>query len=196
MKKVISNIANSLDKVIRRQAYVLTTVALGALALSPASARSATSGSFTLVEPMKQYRRQQTATLLLDGRVLVAGGAPFVQAATSELYNPVTASWSNSGALAIGREFHTATLLQDGRVVVTGGQTVSQLLRGTEIYDPRSGQWTAAGNLNQGRELHTATLLPSGLVLVAGGFENISSAEEFDPTTGQWNRTGSMNAPR
>ncbi|HXJ56654.1 MAG TPA: kelch repeat-containing protein, partial [Verrucomicrobiae bacterium] len=115
---------------------------------------------------MKQYRRQQTATLLLDGKVLVAGGAPFVQAATSELYNPVTASWSNSGALAIGREFHTATLLQDGRVVVTGGQTVSQLLRGTEIYDPRSGQWTAAGNLNQGRELHTATLLPSGLVLV------------------------------
>src|SRR5215831_334815 len=133
-------------------AKVLTIVALGGPALSPALARSATSGSFTLVEPMKQYRRHQTATLLLDGKVLVAGGAPFGQAATSELYNPVSASWSNSGALAIGREFHTATRLRDGRVVVTGGQTASQLLRSTEIYAPPGGQWTVAGNLNQGRE--------------------------------------------
>src|SRR5712664_4061341 len=102
-------------------ANILMTVALGALALSPASARPATSGSFTLVEPMKQFRKQQTATLLLDGKVLVAGGQPLVQAATSDLYNPVTGSWTNSGPLHDGRTFHTATLLQDGRVVVTGG---------------------------------------------------------------------------
>src|SRR5262249_44502277 len=68
---------------------------------------SGPTGSFPLFESMKQSRRQQTATLLLDGKVLVAGGAPFVPAATSELYNPVTASWSNSGALTTGREFHT-----------------------------------------------------------------------------------------
>jgi hypothetical protein len=57
---------------------------------------------------MKQFRRQQTAARLLDGKVLVAGGAPFAQAATSELYNPVTASWTNSSPLATGLEFHTA----------------------------------------------------------------------------------------
>src|SRR5215471_7967498 len=151
---------------------VLTSVALGAMALSPVSAHSATSGSFTLVEPMKQFRRQQTATLLLDGRVLVAGGAPFAQARTAELYDPVTASWTDSGPLAIGREFHTASLLQDGRVVVTGGQTANQLLGSTEIYDPLSGRWNGAGDLNEARELHTATLLASGLVLVAGGYQN------------------------
>src|SRR6266581_8451206 len=109
-------------------ASIIMTVALGALVLSPASAPSATSGSFTFVEPMKQFRRHQTATLLLDGNVLVAGGRPFDQAATSELYNPVTASWANSGPLATGREFHTATLLKDGRVAVTGGQSANQLL--------------------------------------------------------------------
>src|SRR5881227_147463 len=93
---------------------------------------------------------------------VLAGGAPVAQARTAELYDPVTARWSNSGPLAIGREFHTATLLQDGRVVVTGGQTASQLLRSTEIYDPSSGRWNGAGNLNQARELHTSTLLTSG----------------------------------
>src|SRR5689334_915794 len=53
-------------------------------------------GSFTLVQPMKQFRRRQTATTLLDGKVLVAGGAPLAQARTSELYDPVTATWSDS----------------------------------------------------------------------------------------------------
>src|SRR3954467_9746936 len=109
-------------------ANILLTIALGALAVSPTSARSATAGSFTFVEPMKQFRRQQTATLLLDGRVLVAGGAPFLPAATSELYDPISQNWTNSGPLTFGREFHTATLLQDGRVVVTGGQSANQLL--------------------------------------------------------------------
>jgi hypothetical protein len=192
MKKIrflVQKYSNRISGSAKVHALVLAMASL----LTPAFGQTAPGGSFTLVQPMKQFRRQQTATLLLDGKVLVAGGAPFAQAATSELYNPVTASWSNSGALATGREFHTATLLQDGRVVVTGGQTVSQLLRGTEIYDQPSGQWTAAGHFNQGRELHTATLLTSGRVLVAGGFENISSTEEFDPTTGQWKMTGSMN---
>ena len=90
-----------------------------AVALSSASATAI--GSFTLVGSMSQFRRQHTATLLLNGKVLVAGGAPFLPAATSELYDPVTTTWTNSGALSIGRKFHTATLLTDGSVMVTGG---------------------------------------------------------------------------
>src|SRR6266850_1193494 len=125
----------------RKLANVLTTVALGALALSPASARPATSGSFTLIEPMKQFRKQHTATILLDGKVLVVGGQPLVPATTSELYDPVTSTWTNSGPLHAGRIFHTAALLQNGSVMVTGGQTANQLLGSTEIYDPPSGRW-------------------------------------------------------
>src|SRR5204863_3335449 len=132
-----------------------------------------------------QFRKDHTATLLSNGKVVVAGGRPLAQAATSELYDPMTQTWTNSGALNTGREFHTATLLLDGRVVVTGGQTANQLLAGTEVYDPPTGRWIGAGALNEARELHTATLLTSGLVLVAGGFPNSSSAETFDPTTGQ-----------
>src|SRR5882672_3701249 len=101
-----------------------------AVALSPTPAGAA--GSFTLVGSLSQFRRQHTATLLSDGKVLVAGGAPFAEAATSELYDPITQTWTNTGALNIGREFHTATLLPDGSVMVTGGQSASQLLAKTE----------------------------------------------------------------
>jgi hypothetical protein len=167
-----------------------------ALAFSSAQVQSAAVGSFTLVQSMSQFRRLHTATLLANGQVLVAGGAPVGPAAISEIYDAATETWTNSGTMNTGREFHTATLLMDGTVMVTGGQTANRLLAGTEVYDPATGSWTNAGFLNEARELHTATLLTSGLVLVAGGFQNIASAEEYDPTTGQWDFTGSMNVPR
>src|SRR6185369_8065235 len=53
MKTRITHVNPNSQFPFRKLANVLTTVALGALALSPASARAATSGSFTLVEPMK-----------------------------------------------------------------------------------------------------------------------------------------------
>jgi hypothetical protein len=155
----------------------LAIIVLGVLVFAPALAHAATAGSFTLVGSTTQFRRAHTATLLLDGKVLVAGGLPFLPAATSEIYDPIAGNWTNSGALTTGREFHTATLLQDGRVVVTGGQTAIQPLASTEVYDPPSGRWIGAGALNEPRESHTATLLTSGIVLVTGGFDNIASAE-------------------
>src|SRR4051794_18004435 len=97
------------------------------LLLGSAMVHAAATGSFTLVQPMKQFRKLHTATLLLNGNVLVAGGAPFAQAGVSELYDPSTQTWTKSGALNVKRELHTATLLGDGRVVIAGGQTASRL---------------------------------------------------------------------
>src|SRR5712671_6928695 len=125
--------------------------ALSALALNSFAAPSASTGSFSLVGSMSQFRRLHTATLLSNGKVLVAGGRPIAQAATSEIYDPAAQTWTNSAALNTGREFHTATLLQDGRVVVTGGQTANQLLASTEVYDAAADRWISAGNLNEGR---------------------------------------------
>ena len=67
------------------------------IAAALSSAAAAATGSFTLVGSMKQFRRLHTATLLLNGKVLVAGGAPLLPAATSEIYDPFTTTWTNSG---------------------------------------------------------------------------------------------------
>ncbi|HEY5911385.1 MAG TPA: kelch repeat-containing protein [Verrucomicrobiae bacterium] len=76
--------------------------ALGALVLSVLACQATTAGSFTLVRPLRQFRRLHTATLLANGTVLIAGGRPFAEAATSELYDPVTQTWTNAGRRGFG----------------------------------------------------------------------------------------------
>lgn len=142
------------------------------------------------------------ATLLTDGRVLVAGGAGAVggdQLASSELYDPATGTWSFTGSLNTARAAHTVTLLPDGRVLVAGGFGSTGLLTSAELYDPATGTWSVTGSLNTARDIHTATLLPSGKVLVVGGSVSgigLASAELYDPATGIWSVTGSLNTGR
>lgn len=149
-------------------------------------------GLWTTTGSMLAARQAHTATLLPDGRVLVAGGynqGSFISSA--ELYDPVTGTWRATGPLATARGVHTATLLPNGKVLAVGGNhndianpsivTISS----AELYDPVSGAWTATGSLNAARTTHTATLLPSGKVLIAAGYNYIgnfwlTSAELYD----------------
>jgi hypothetical protein len=64
-------------------------------------------------------RYNHTATLLNNGKVLIAGGG--VHVASAELYNPSTGKFSVSGSLNTGRTDHTASLLTDGEVLGVGG---------------------------------------------------------------------------
>ena len=102
-----------------------------------------------------------TATLLPNGKVLVAGG----YTNSAELYDPATGTWSITAGLNIPRDSHTATLLSNGKVVVAAGSFVNS----AELYDPTTGIWSVTANLNTARWGHTATMLPNGKVLVAGG---------------------------
>ncbi|MGC9334651.1 MAG: kelch repeat-containing protein, partial [Anaerolineae bacterium] len=148
-------------------------------------------------------RSEHTATALLDGRILVAGGqgpgTGYNDLSSAELYDPAPGLWTATGSLQAARREHTATRLPDGRVLVAGG-LVSEAgyLSSAELYDPDTGQWTATGGPVQGRYAHTATLLPDGRVLVAGGWGDgyLASAELYDPVTGLWTTTGNLNAAR
>ncbi len=150
----------------------------------------------TLINP----RIFHTATRLLDGRVLLAGGdvqidGGFIQTSSCEIYDPATNAWTTTGSLNLARDNHQAVLLADGRVLVAGG--LSGLLTKTvEIYDPATGTWTftkAMLNLEPG----TLVLLADGRVLAPGGRkESAANCDLYDPSTGKWSVTGSLNIPR
>ena len=154
-------------------------------------------GTTSFSGTMATARADHSATLLPNGKVMVAGGAgPNV---SSELYDPATAAWTTSGNMTAQRSNHTATLLPNGKVLVAGGQNFVSGLVNAELYDPATGTWTATGNMTTKRRFHTATLLPNGKVLVVGGENNgtrWASAELYDPATGIWTATGNMSTIR
>ena len=156
---------------------------------------------------MSVARAGQTATLLPDGDVLVAGGGT----RTAELYNPSTGAFTPTGSMSVARTDATATLLPSGEVLVAGGVgSRGRQLASAEIYNPSTGTFNPTGSMHTARSGHTATLLGNGKVLVAGGgcnkghgncdagsfLDNLRSAELYNPKTGTWSTTGSMQFER
>ena len=103
-----------------------------------------------------------TATLLNDGRVLIAGG--FLQfegtvTATAEIYDPATGASTPTGSMTTPRQDHTATLLQNGMVLISGGADNSgTVLTSSELYDPDTGTFATTGSMGTPRVNYTATL--------------------------------------
>ena len=98
-------------------------------------------GTFTPTGSMTSTREGQTATLLNNGKVLVAGGqiVPSVGdyiLASAELYDPSTGTFTTTASMSIGRaRMSPAPLLNNGEVFVSGGQSNSGVLASAELYE-------------------------------------------------------------
>jgi N-acetylneuraminic acid mutarotase len=157
-------------------------------------------------------REEHTATLLPNGKVLVAGGTDGrgKVLASAELYDPGRNRWTTAGSMAATRIDHTATLLPSGKVLVAGGLVMpypAPSLASAELYDPSTNAWSMAAPMIESRTRHTATLLPDGRVLVVGGqrFDfhdgglfpgRPRDSEIYDPKANRWSATSPMAVSR
>ncbi|MEA2680077.1 MAG: hypothetical protein QOK03_1799 [Candidatus Binataceae bacterium] len=158
------------------------------------TAGSRLSDTFAASTPvMNTAREAATATLLRNGKVLIAGGSDgSISLSCTELYDPTTNTFAKSTPLMnVARDNATATLLRDGRVLIAGGGGVSASLSSAELYDPATNTFAPSAStpvMNIARAAATATVLRNGKVLIAGGYGNSSpyfldSTEVYDPAT-------------
>lgn len=158
------------------------------------------SGYFSPTASMATPRAKQTATLLPDGKVLIAGGTDGGSSLSSaELFDPATNTFSPTGSMVSARDSHTATLLPNGKVLIAGGESDSapsrKILASAELYDPATGTFTPTADMNLSRVGATATLLANGKVLIAGGDDaDVPRAEIYDPDKGTFTLTGALTS--
>ena len=163
-------------------------------------------GRFAGGPSMSFGRSGHTATLLADGRILLAGGWTGMHDArgSADIFDPVTGLMKRTGSMTVPRAGQTATLLRDGQVLFAGGEDENEVeLASAEIFDPRTGVSRPTGSMTLARGEHTATLLPDGRVLIVGGAmgrypsETIHQAMEiYDPATGRFTAAGSLQVGR
>jgi hypothetical protein len=204
------------NTVVRRQEMGVIVTALadgGALLTGGASNLNAlaatehydrSTGQWTMGATLHDPRLGHSATLLADGRVLLAGGIQCCKAvpggiaqfviAGAEVYDPAAGVSTPTGSLAVARAFHSGTLLPDGRVLITGGLADDEAAPPTaaEIWDPRTGQFAPAGDIGPARLAHAAVALTDGRVLLVGGTDPVTESHGiqetffYDPAANSW----------
>ena len=161
---------NTRSFIPRRGTTLLLTALL--LALNLSVIHEAKADPWVTTGSMSTARNDHTATLLPNGKVLVAGGyfenGTNVYLSSAELYDPATGTWTNTGAMNTVRAHPTATLLPNGKVLVAGGYSDNGtyvFLSSAELYDPASGTWTNTGAMttastgSAGLDAHVGTPL-------------------------------------
>jgi hypothetical protein len=185
---------------------VIAGLCVVAIAFSTPSPTSQTSiGSIVSGAEMLTPRSGHSATLLPDGRVLIAGGMRRNQDfyRSAELFDPTTGKFRPTGEMLMARVGHAAVLLRSGKVLIAGGWIGHGVTDEAELYDPATGRFTEIARMTTKRGRPEATLLRDGNVLVTGGGADtdgpgstIGSAEIFDAATLKFRPTGAMHHAR
>src|SRR5271169_5699280 len=108
-----------------KQFCLAVVVIILAIATKPARTEpaAAKSGVVSPASSMLEPRSGHSATLLQDGRILVAGGMRRNQDfyRSAELYDPATGKFRAAASMNIARVGHAAVLLHSGKVLIAGG---------------------------------------------------------------------------
>lgn len=174
------------------------------LACGAAVALAQSPGTFIQTGNMAVARTGHSATLLPNGKVLIAGGTnpmtPVSDWVRAELYDSVSGTFTRTGDMTAPRTGAPATLLPNGRVLIAGCDLIRGPSLTAELYDPETGSFAATGSMLNRRCGHTATLLSNGKVLIVGGWYPLNAhsaptfqpAELYDPSTGTFTPTADL----
>lgn len=139
---------------------------------------------------MHDSRGDVSLVTLKNGDVLAAGGWTNHCNTYTELYDPATGQWSETGQLGWVRTgANTALLLPDGRVFLYAGGRA-------EIYDPATGTWSDDGLVDPAYSNdQSVALLSGGDVLIAGGRYYTSSGTYITSSVNIWDPIRRTLAP-
>jgi hypothetical protein len=165
-------------------------------AVAPPSGRVIATGNLTTP------RFDHTATLLPNGKVLIAAGMERngVPYKTAELFDPQSNRFGSIGETKLNHGWGSvAVLLETGKVLLAGGSnTRSVPLDGAELYDPATNTFSLTASMRSRRDGALAVRLRNGNVLIIGGEEgatlDATTAEVYSPEIGQFAPTGALHA--
>lgn len=165
---------------------------LGSTVLASAELYDPATNIWSAAAPMLVPHSAHTATLLLNGKVLiVAGRSSSGDSTSAELYDPASNSWSPAGNMMVARTSHTALLLRSGKVLVWGGYGPAGVNPPAELYDPGSNTWSVIRATGD-HFINVAIALDDRRVLTLGDIQssNFQFAAIFDPSSNAWTPAG------
>ncbi|MEJ7728420.1 MAG: kelch repeat-containing protein [Polyangiaceae bacterium] len=160
-------------------------------------------GTWTLAGPLALARWGHSATLLPDGRAMVATGETLgdLGTPTCEVFDPVTDTWAPLADAPYSATHTALTVLGDGTVLMAGGGLSGRFasLGDSATFDPLADGWTSTPPLSLARSYHTISALPDGGALAIAGFRDLAPTdvvERFDLAAGSWDVVAPLNHAR
>jgi hypothetical protein len=149
--------------------------------LKPDSKGSYATGKWTTAKAMKDDRLYFSSQVLRDGRVYVAGGEYGTGGSASEVYNPLTNTWTSCPAVGSVISDANSEILPDGRILQA---LVNGSLKSTKIYDPVSNTYSSGPSCIGIHNESTWLKLPDNSLLQVD--RNATSSERYIPAQNKW----------
>lgn len=138
----------------------------------------------TLDTRMTEGRAAHSASLLPDGRVLLAAGLVdyTVFAVSGDVWDPATKAFRASGGRINEQRAYHPSVRFGSAIMLVGGTGQNGALSSTEVYAPASSEFFVGPAMKEQRDFVAAVALKDGRVLVTGGLRYVTQGAIYSDT--------------